>query len=237
MNHVKESLPRVSVNIPCFNRHDRLKETLRAFSEQQYPDLEIVVADDGSEPALLSTVAKFENAICVRQPHRGIAAAFNLALENSTGDWVIPYGSDDLVEDEFAIEKLVRCALESNVDVVYSHYYEMDDKFKGVKHPYIVPEFTTVARMYSLMLKDDVIPHGGSLWRRAVMPKYDETLESAVDWELYLAALEKGLTMKLFPEHLWIYRVGTDDREWQTKRQLEGCREVLRRRGVDYDTR
>lgn len=224
---------RISVNIPVYNREDLLQETLQSFENQIYEDFEVVVIDDGSFKPLREVVSKFPHARYIRQRHKGISAAFNLALENSTGDFIIPFGSDDLVIDEYALQKVSDYQQETGADVVYTNYEEFDHKYKNTVGVSKVQEVTE----YKQLLKNQCIPHGGSLWRKSKMPYYDETLESAVDWELMLTGWERGLTFKLLEDCLWTFRTGDLTREFKTERQITSCREVLRRRGIDYDKR
>jgi glycosyltransferase involved in cell wall biosynthesis len=224
---------RISVNIPVYNREDLLQETLQSFENQIYEDFEVVVVDDGSFKSLREVVSKFPHARYIRQRHKGISAAFNLALENSTGDFIIPFGSDDLAIDEYALQKVSDYQQETNADVVYTNYEEFDHKYKNTVGVSKVQEVTE----YKELLKNQCIPHGGSLWRKSKMPYYDESLESAVDWELMLTAWERGLTFKLLEDCLWTFRTGDLTREFKTERQIINCREVLRRRGIDYDKR
>lgn len=225
--------PKISINIPVFNRPELLKECLNSWQAQIYDNFEIVVVDDGSYKDARDIVELFPNAVYIRQRHKGIAAAFNLALENSIGEFIIPFGSDDLVIHNEALQKLVDFQMIYNCDIVYANYEEFDHRYKNTVGVSKVLEVTE----YKELLKNQCIPHGGSMWRKSKMPYYDESLESAVDWELMLTGWERGLQFRFLSDHLWTFRTGTDDREFRTERQINSCREVLRRRGVDYDKR
>jgi len=48
----------------------------------------------------------------------------------------------------------------------------------------------------------------GLIWRKEKMPKYDEELESAVDLELFLTAMENGVRFKHVFGRYWTHRIG-----------------------------
>ena len=95
----------ISVIIPVFNRPDLLRGALESVFAQTWPDLEVVVVDDGStEPAegvVREFAARRTRAIrCVRQNNAGCAAARNTGFRASRGDAVSFLDSDDAWEPE-----------------------------------------------------------------------------------------------------------------------------------------
>jgi glycosyltransferase involved in cell wall biosynthesis len=95
------SHPLVSVIIPPYNRADIVVEAVRSALEQDYPAMEVVVVDDGSTDNTEGRLALFlknREIIYVKQAeNRGVAAARNLGLQHSHGDYVIFLDSDDLL--------------------------------------------------------------------------------------------------------------------------------------------
>ena len=78
----KPDSPRFSIVIPSYCRPQRLQRCLAAIAQLDYPRdrFEVVVVDDGSEPALESAVAPWRNAFSInliRQANAGPAAARN----------------------------------------------------------------------------------------------------------------------------------------------------------------
>ena len=84
-----------SVVIPTYNRMDTLRLTLAAVTNQQYPDYEVIVVDDGSSDSTSNTVRRefpFVRMLC--QAHAGPAAARNRGLQEARGD-VMAFTDDD----------------------------------------------------------------------------------------------------------------------------------------------
>src|SRR5918994_6968888 len=99
---------KVSVVIPCYNQARFLGEAIQSVLCQGYPDLEIIVVDDGSTDAtgeVASNFAKEDPRVgLVRQENRGLAAARNRGLSEAGGGDVVFLDSDDrLVSGALAV--------------------------------------------------------------------------------------------------------------------------------------
>lgn len=89
----------VSVVIPVYNAGDRIGETLECVFNQDYPNLEIVVVDDGSTDGSLEYLRQFTNRIkLVQQPNSGAAAARNAGVKQAQGRWIAFLDADDIWE-------------------------------------------------------------------------------------------------------------------------------------------
>lgn len=228
-------MPLVSVVIPCYNRKDMLKECIESFLMQSFQDFEIVVVDDGSEEDLSFVTDMDYRVRYFRQNHLGISRAFNLALDNSQGKYVMPFGSDDLAMP-LLLEKTLKLMEEfkDGYDVIYTNYLILDKA--GEYHRKLCSKTLSWEQSYKEMLIRQYIPHGGTLWKISEMPRHDESLESAVDWELLLTALESGVKFKHLKHKLWVHRTG-HAREFGSQRQIDGCKKVLARRGYEFDVK
>ena len=97
----------VSIYIPSKNRSTLLKRAIESVLNQDYGNWELVIVDDGSTdetPQLLETYQKDHDKVRFYRNDQsmGIAAARNLAIEQSTGEFVT--GLDD--DDYFAPNRL-----------------------------------------------------------------------------------------------------------------------------------
>ncbi|MEZ5293353.1 MAG: glycosyltransferase family A protein [Vicinamibacterales bacterium] len=94
------SAPRVSVVIAAYNAGQFIEATCRSAMRQTFRALEIVVVDDGSTDDTADIVqalsAEDPRVRLLRQPNQGVAAARNLAIAESTGEYVAPLDADDL---------------------------------------------------------------------------------------------------------------------------------------------
>lgn len=97
--------PRVSVIIPTFNRAWALQRAVDSVLAQNYPDVELIVVDDGSTdktPALLNAYGSSVRVI--RRENQGVSAARNTGIRAASGALIALLDSDD----EWLPEKLSR---------------------------------------------------------------------------------------------------------------------------------
>ena len=88
--------PLVSVIIPTYNRAWTLKDALDSVLLQDYPNIELLVIDDGSEDDTQGLLETYKNEITVlRQENKGVSAARNKGIKQSRGEFIALLDSDD----------------------------------------------------------------------------------------------------------------------------------------------
>jgi glycosyltransferase involved in cell wall biosynthesis len=89
--------PLVSVITPTYNGAKWLSDTIDSALDQDYDNLEIIVADDGSTDGTPALLEPYANRIKVlRLPHRGENSTRNAAIAESRGAYVAFLDHDDL---------------------------------------------------------------------------------------------------------------------------------------------
>lgn len=92
-----------SVIIPTYNRAHTLERALKSVLRQRFTDYDIWVVDDGSTDQTAQVLKLYADKINVFQTeNKGVSAARNLGIQNSTGKWLAFLDSDD----EWLEEKL-----------------------------------------------------------------------------------------------------------------------------------
>jgi len=92
----RQDTPIVSVIIPAYNAEAFILDALRSIASQDYPNLEIVVVDDGSRDGTVALVRDaYPKAEIIQQPNAGAAAARNAGLKAAKGEFLCFLDADD----------------------------------------------------------------------------------------------------------------------------------------------
>lgn len=96
------SYPLVSVIIPSYNRGPMIADAVESALTQTYPNVEVVVVDDGSEDNTLRVLEPFGSLIMTirLKTNKGAPLARNTGFAASHGDWIQFLDSDDILEPD-----------------------------------------------------------------------------------------------------------------------------------------
>lgn len=102
------SSPQLSIIIPTHNRPQLLPRAVRSALEQSFTDLEVVVVDDASTPAVRAAdLADDPRVRVIRlESSRGGAGARNVGTEAARGRWVMYLDDDDRILPHLAAVSL-----------------------------------------------------------------------------------------------------------------------------------
>ena len=96
----------MTVIIPCFNEEKVVNNAAKSVLSMNYPNIEILIVDDGSSDATFDVIAWLEKKGKIRAIHQenaGKAAALNRAVSEAHGDYVLCMDADSVINPE-AIE-------------------------------------------------------------------------------------------------------------------------------------
>ena len=209
--------PPVSVVTRTKNRPLQLEEALGSLALQDFPEMEVIVVNDGGED-VSSIVKRFENKIPSIQhikleESRGRAAAANTGLDKAEGTLILFLDDDDLLEPN-AIRLLVE---EWKEDLLlYGKSKAMDIETASVIREYGQPFHR------EKLLFENYIPTGSYVVKADVAKeiKFDESFEVLEDWD-FLIRLSLCGDFRFVPIPVLIHRTGRFSflRISQTKRE------------------
>ena len=132
--------PLISILIPCYNAAPWVEDTLRSACAQTWPNLEIIVVDDGSSDDSFRLASPFQSPRCqiVRQTHSGASAARNHAFTYSRGEFIQYLDADDLLAPD-KLEQQMRIARHAGKQVLsfgsIRHFHDSPDEEARKVHP------------------------------------------------------------------------------------------------------
>ena len=105
----------VSIIIPVYNRATVVPATLQSVVAQTHRPLQVILVDNYSTDDTLQVLETFKrehpgegfNVVITREEHHTAGAARNHGFEQATGEWVMFFDSDDLM-DERLVESYVK---------------------------------------------------------------------------------------------------------------------------------
>jgi len=111
----------VSVVIPLYNRSTTILTCIESALNQSYPNIEVVVVDDGSTDSPLQALSKLQDprVRLIHQMNQGACAARNNGIDQALGEYVALLDSDDAFFPDHLAESVARLTSEPLVDVVY----------------------------------------------------------------------------------------------------------------------
>jgi len=191
-------LGRVSVLIPLYNRAHYIEKTVESALQQDYPNVELIVVDDGSTDGgdlLVDAYAKQGKLVLLRHPGRankGQSAALNLAMAHASGEFIAILDSDDLFMPGKLSAQVAYLQGHPEVGLVYGNGQGVDEKGRHLYHINYdgCPELSDPNR---ILLDCYFLLPQNSLVRRSVYDQvgdFDESLRSGQDHDMLIRIAE-----------------------------------------------
>ena len=203
-------MPRVTIAIPCFNAERWIAACVESALAQTWPDIEVIVVDDGSTDDSLGMLEEFAARIrLIRTDHRGGNYARNQALHHATGEWLQFLDADDYLEPAKLAQQFTESNGGANADVIYSPTW-MEDARVAAREP---SEIDPAQDVFAQWLAWQLPQTGGSLWRKSALDAlggWKEDQPCCQEHELYLRALQTGLRLVFAPTPHAIYRLWSE---------------------------
>nr|WP_269755846.1 glycosyltransferase [Desulfogranum marinum] len=193
--------PLVSVVIPYYNQPQYLAETVASVVASDYPNIEIVVVNDGSSTMEAEEVfGALSGVVKISKENGGLSSARNAGIQAAKGDFVLPLDADDLIERDY-LRKGVE-ALSNNPELGYvschaQNFGEMNNAYIPIGYvPELMPYINTHGKCSNLYRKSLFIEYGG----------YDEVMTSYEDWDYLLTLHDHGVEGDVLPDEMFRYR-------------------------------
>lgn len=179
---------RVSVVIPTLNRAGLIGETLASLAALRWPDVEVIVVDDGSTDDTAAVISRIRAEgfrwplDYVWQPNAGPGAARNVGRRRARGTYLYHIDSDDLVAAG-ALETLIPALEHSGASYAVGTVENTD--LAGNRDP--DTPFSSQRIIHGDILGSGWYTHA-AVYRREIIDRidgYDERLKKGEDTELH----------------------------------------------------
>lgn len=127
LRNLTEAEGKITVIVPVYNAEPYLPQCIESILRQTYPNLQIILVDDGSTDGsgmICDKYAGMDGRIEVyHTENRGLVAARKLGIRCSTGKYVGFVDADDYIDPEM-YELLLKDIIESRADFVHTGYIQ-----------------------------------------------------------------------------------------------------------------
>ena len=200
-------MPKFSIIIPCYQQAKYLEECIGSLMEQSFTDFEILLVDDGSpdntkEVALL--ISKKESRLqYLYKPNGGLSSARNFGISFAKGEYLVFLDSDDTLKPHF-LQHIYK-ELSSGFDIAITGYSYFNDSRSIHRSVSISSDLK-----FESIIGSNICPpvsigiHKSFLERTGL---FDETLNSAEDWDLWVRFFKAGAKLSIINQDLANYRV------------------------------
>jgi glycosyltransferase involved in cell wall biosynthesis len=231
-------MPEVSVIIPTFGRSHMIFTTIESVVKQTYSDLEILVVNDGEcDREIRDIIDLFaDNRIHYLRNHskKGANGARNTGFKNAKGNFIAFLDDDDIWYPQKIEKQIIKFNKSSeDVGLIYSGFEiasSIESKLIKIKYPeksgYVLKDilYANFIGSPTPLIKKKIFSTTGI---------YDENLESAQDWDLWIRIADKTY-FEFVDEILARYIVHGDQISVDFNKKIRSMEYILRKFNTLY---
>lgn len=198
----------VSVVIPSYNYGHFVVEAVESALAQTYPEVEVLVVDDGSTDDTRDRLKPYEGRIrYIYQANQGLSAARNTGIRAARGEFIGLLDSDDVWLPDKLETQMGYATAHPEVGLVAS---DLVTNLQPDGLPVLPPSECRVAvlSLHDLLFPGKFSP-SSVLIRRTCLDAiglFDTSLRSSEDWDMWLRLAPQFPIVKLCVPLLW-YRI------------------------------
>lgn len=205
---VWEELVKISVIMSVYNtKEDYLREAIESILNQSFPDYEFIIVNDGSRDDIKNIIRSYQDHRIVfidNETNIGLTKSLNKALCVAQGKYIARMDADDISYKHRLEKQYKYMEKHREIDILGAWIYDGKhvEKTDG--------RISSECRKVRMLFKNAGIMHPTAFIRREFLIEhsiiYDEAIEKAQDYKLWVECLSKGGRISVFPEVLLYYR-------------------------------
>jgi glycosyltransferase involved in cell wall biosynthesis len=214
-----QELPLVSVVIPSYNHEMYIQECIQSVVNQDYPNIELIVIDDGSSDESLNLLNGIKNKYNFKlfaKSNNGVCAAINDGLDHVRGKYIVILAGDDFMPPN-RIKEQVNVMSNTLFDVIAGGVTVVDkhSRIIGYKKPIMLGELSL-----NHLFKGNPIFAPSVMFKKEVFDKFGKYDSSHIveDYPMWINILSKLGRIAIFDFNWAFYRV--DNKEYIKKIDL-----------------
>lgn len=181
--------PKIAIITAVYNAANHLPVLLESIRKQNCRNFEFIIIDGGSTDGTIDIIEASQDVVTfyLTEKDRGIYDAWNKGIKNSTADWIMFLGADDILLPDAICSYITYIQDYSNqeIDYISSRMQMIDNNGTPFRTKGWIWE-------WPLFLRNMSIAHPGSLHSRGLFEKFglfDISYKIAGDYEFLLRPL------------------------------------------------
>ena len=230
-----QSPPLVSIITPVYNGAAYLDELIVSVRDQDYPFIEHVIIDDGSNDngATIAVLKKYPHLRWWSRENRGQYATMNEGLDAAKGEVVCFISADDILANGAIRSAMEFIKAHSDYDGVYGFTAFMREDGR----PYLpfAPFRRSSLKFYAYLWH---MSHCSLYLKRDVLKKkilyFDAALRYAGDYDWIIRLINNGVKIELLPQTLSWIRIHEDQTSVKQRNKARLEREsIAQKNGIN----
>ena len=182
-------MEKVSVIVPVYNGEKSIERCARSILNQDYPELELILVDDGSRDRsweIIQAIAAADHRVkAIHQENGGVSSARNRALAEASGTYVQFADVDDWLPMD-ATKMLVREMEAQSAELVVGDFYRVVDGNVSEKGSIEMGGALTLQQYANAMMLSPADLYYGVLWnklyRRDIIEQYSIRMDENISY-------------------------------------------------------
>jgi glycosyltransferase involved in cell wall biosynthesis len=200
-----DSFPLVTIITPVYNGEEYIKEVIESILNQDYPNIEYLILDDGSQDRTPEILKNFSEKIkIIRHSNIGESRTVNKGFKLANGEYIGVVNSDDPILPKSISKIISEFQNNRETQVVYPDYKIIDEKNNLIRiqktHDYNYSE---------MVARHQCTPGPCAFFKKSLVEKIggrDPTFKYVSDFDFWLRGGLIG-PFKRIPEVIATYRI------------------------------
>lgn len=197
--------PLFSIVTVVYNGEKFLEQTINSVINQDYPNVEYIIIDGGSQDSTCDIIRKYESQIAfwISEPDKGVYNAMNKGGQHAKGKYVSFLNSDDYLVPG-SLKQVAEHIEETPADVYYGNQINVWEDEQEVLTRTCIPNMDVIEKKMGLF-------HPATFVKRSLFIQvegFDESYSISGDYEFFIRLHKTGSIFHYMPVPIAAFRLG-----------------------------